>query len=110
MHAGRNGFLWLLDRGADGMRFVDAEPFVHQNVFTDIDPVTGRPTYDPARVPRIGVPAEFCPAIHGGRNWRPEAYSPRTRLLYIPATVGYCSRMEGRAVAYRPGPVLQGRR
>ena len=108
VHAGRNGFLWLLDRGADGMRFVDAEPFVHQNVFTDIDPVTGRPTYDPARVPRIGVPAEFCPAISGGRNWRPEAYSPRTRLLYIPATIGYCSRMEGRTVAYRPGRSFMG--
>ena len=87
---------------------MDAEPFVHQNVFTDIDPVTGRPTYDPARVPRIGVPAEFCPAIRGGRNWRPEAYSPRTRLLYIQATVGYCSRMEGRAVAYRPGRSFTG--
>ena len=51
VHPGRNGYLWLLERRADGIGFVGAEPYVHQNVFTAIDPRTGRPSYDPERVP-----------------------------------------------------------
>src|SRR5690606_31749915 len=47
VHAGRNGYLWLLDREKGGkIGFVDAWPFVEQNVFKSIDPKTGRPTYD----------------------------------------------------------------
>ena len=41
VHPGRNGYLWLLERRADGIGFVDATPYVHQNVFTAIDPRTG---------------------------------------------------------------------
>ena len=37
VHPGRNGYLWLLERSADGIGFVDATPYVHQNVFTAID-------------------------------------------------------------------------
>ena len=85
------------------MRFVDAQPFVHQNVFTSVDPFTGRPEYDSDRKPGIGKRAEFCPSYAGGRDWRPDAFSPRTRLLYVPAVNNLCSTMEGRAVQYRPG-------
>ena len=86
VHAGRNGYLWLLDRSGGDMRFVEAERYVHQDVFTGLDPVSGRPEYDPSRVPRIGERVEFCPAMRGARNWRPEAYSPDTGMLYVPAT------------------------
>ena len=103
VHPGRNGYLWLLDRSGGGMRFVDAQPFVHQNVFTSVDPFTGRPEYDSDRKPGIGKRAEFCPSYAGGRDWRPDAFSPRTRLLYVPAVNNLCSTMEGRAVQYRPG-------
>ena len=34
----RNGYLWLLERTAHAIKFVDAKPFVKQNVFTSIDP------------------------------------------------------------------------
>ena len=40
-HPGRNGYLWLLDRSDGGMRFLEAQPFVHQNVFTSVDLDTG---------------------------------------------------------------------
>src|SRR5690606_26502259 len=46
VHPGRNGYLWLLERKADAIDFVDAEPYVYQNVFTSLDPETGRPEYD----------------------------------------------------------------
>ena len=110
VHAGRNGYLWLLDRAGGDMRFLEAQPFVHQDVFASLDPVSGRPTYDPTRVPRIGERVEFCPAMRGARNWRPEAFSPQTGLLYVPATNNYCSIMEGLAVEYRAGRPFTGAR
>ena len=108
VHAGRNGYLWLLDRSGGDMRFVEAERYVHQDVFTGLDPVSGRPEYDPARVPRIGERIEFCPAMRGARNWRPEAYSPDTGMLYVPATNNLCSAMEGLPVEYRAGRAFDG--
>ena len=107
-HAGRNGYLWLLDRSGGDIRFREAQPFVHQNVFTGLDPSSGRPRYDPARVPVIGERIQFCPSMRGGRNWPPEAFSPRTALLYVPAINNLCSIMEGRAVEYRPGRPFTG--
>ena len=83
-HPGRNGYLWLLDRSGGSMRFLEAQPFVHQNVFKRVDPLSGRPEYDAERVPRIAQRVEFCPSFSGGRNWRPEAFSLLTGLLYIP--------------------------
>src|SRR2546425_10968335 len=39
VHPARNGYLWLLERGADAIKFVDAKPFVKQNAFTSIDQI-----------------------------------------------------------------------
>ena len=110
VHAGRNGYLWLLDGSGGEMRFLEAQPFVYQDVFASLDPMTGRPTYDPVRVPRTGARVQFCPAMRGARNWRPEAFSPQTGLLYVPATNNYCSTMEGRTVEYRAGSPFTGAR
>ena len=103
VHPGRNGYLWFLERRSDGIGFVDAKPFVHQDVFTAIDPVTGRPEYDISRKPGMNRPATFCPAPHGGKNWPPAAYNPETGYLYIPANDNLCSTMEGVEAEYRRG-------
>jgi alcohol dehydrogenase (cytochrome c) len=103
VHPGRDGYLWLLERGEDGIDFVDARAYVHQDVFTSIDPVTGRPEYNMDRKPGMNRPATFCPAPHGGKNWPPAAYNPETRYLYIPANNNLCSTMAGEEVEYRPG-------
>lgn len=103
IHPARNGYLWWLERRSDGIGFVDAKPYVYQDVFASIDPVTGRPTYNEDRKPGTYRPATFCPAPHGGKNWPPAAYNPETRLLYIPANNNLCSTMEGVEVEYRPG-------
>ena len=108
VHPGRTGYLWLLERGRDRIGFVDAWPFVAQNVFTRIDPATGRPEYDMARKPAIGYRATFCPSIWGGKNWPPAAYSPQTGLLYVPANENLCASMEGEEVEYRPGQRFTG--
>ena len=103
VHPGRNGYLWLLERRADGIGFVDARPYVYQDVFTSLDPQTGRPEYDMERKPAIGKQAAFCPSLHGGKNWPPAAYNPETRLLYIPANDNLCTSMMGEAAEYIPG-------
>ena len=108
VHPGRNGYLWILERGAESIRFVDAQPFVRQNVFTSIDPVTGRPTYDENRKPGTGKRAEFCPSLWGGKDWPPAAYSPITGLLYIPANENLCGTSVGVEVEYRAGRAFTG--
>ncbi len=108
VHVGRNGYLWMLERSATGISFIDAKPYVSQNVFTALDPVTGRPEYDMARKPGVGKPATFCPSIWGGKDWPPAAYNPGTGYLYIPANDNLCQHMVGEDVEYRPGQQFTG--
>jgi len=96
VHAGRNGYLWLLERTAKGpINFIDAKPFVEQNVFSSIDPKTGRPSYNEATRPGTNKTVTFCPSIWGGKDWPPEAYNPDTGLLYVPAHENLCAEMGG---------------
>jgi alcohol dehydrogenase (cytochrome c) len=104
----RNGYLWLLERSADGIDFVEAKPYVYQNVFTSIDPLTGRPSYDPSHKPATGKKVDFCPSWWGGKNWPPAAYNPRTKLLYVPANENFCAEMEGLDVDYIEGLMFMG--
>jgi alcohol dehydrogenase (cytochrome c) len=104
----RDGYLWFLERTNGPIRFVDAQPFVKQNVFRSIDPITGRPDVDPARRPGTGKLAEFCPSFWGGKNWPPIAFNPDTRMIYIPANENLCSTIIGRPVPYSPGSSFVG--
>lgn len=89
VHAGRNGYLWVLDRAR--LTFLHAYSFSNNNVFKSIDPKTGRPTIDETKRPGANQGAEFCPSIGGGKDWPPEAWSPQTKLLYIPANNNLCA-------------------
>ena len=108
VHPGRNGYLWLLERSADRIGFVDATAYVHQNAFTGIDPETGRPEYDPEHTPRTGERVMFCPSIWGGKNWPPAAYNPVTGYLYFSANENLCAYMTTRDVEYTPGEAFTG--
>jgi alcohol dehydrogenase (cytochrome c) len=99
----RDGYLWFLERTNGPIRFVDGRPYVRQNVFRSLDPKTGRPDVDPARQPGTDREAEFCPSHWGGKNWPPVAFSPRTRMVYVPANDNLCASMTGRPVSYSPG-------
>src|SRR5246500_2220520 len=89
-HAGRNGYLWILDRDHDQLKFLHAFPFSNNNVFKSIDSKTGRPVVDESKRPGAQQSAEFCPSIGGGKDWPPEAWSPQTKLLYVPANNNIC--------------------
>ena len=99
----RDGYLWFLERSNGPIRYVEGKPYVNQNVFTSLDPETGRPEVDPARKPGTGKPADFCPNAHGGKNWPPIAFSPQTRMIYIPANNNLCGSSVGVEVQYVAG-------
>jgi alcohol dehydrogenase (cytochrome c) len=93
-HSARNGFLYTYER-SNGQPIL-AKPYMEVNWTKGIDQKTGKPIdYDPAKdiqtYAGIGnvAPGEplkkVCPSIAGGNNYWPSSYSPRTKLLYIPA-------------------------
>jgi alcohol dehydrogenase (cytochrome c) len=104
----RNGYLWFLERTDGPINFVEGKPYVTQNVFRSLDPKTGRPDVDPARKPGTGKRADFCPSHWGGKNWPPIAYSPKTRMIYIPANENLCGSIIGRPATYTPGSSFTG--
>jgi alcohol dehydrogenase (cytochrome c) len=104
----RNGYLWFLERTNGRINFVEGKPYVKHNVFTSLDPKSGRPNVDPARQPGTNKRAEFCPSHWGGKNWPPIAYSPDTRMIYIPANENLCSSMIGKPVSYVAGKSFTG--
>jgi alcohol dehydrogenase (cytochrome c) len=93
-HSARNGFLYTMDR-FNGQTVL-AKPYMEVNWTKGIDQKTGKPLdYDPTKdiqtYAGIGnlVPGEplkrVCPSQAGGNNYWPSSYSPKTKLLYIPA-------------------------
>ena len=104
----RDGYIRFLDRSNGGrndgkIKFVEGMPFVYSNVIRGLDPETGRADIDPAHKPLTGKIAEFCPSGPGGKNWPPISFSPKTRMIYIPANQNLCSSFMGTMVTYSPG-------
>jgi alcohol dehydrogenase (cytochrome c) len=99
VHAGRNGFLYALER--DSGHFLFAKPHMEVTWTSGVDQHTGRPLeYDPDRDVQTyagivtstgwgrGKAQKLCPSTYGGANFWPPSYSERTRLLYIPVLTG----------------------
>jgi alcohol dehydrogenase (cytochrome c) len=94
-HSARNGFLYTMDR--HNGQIIGAKPYLDDINWTKgIDQKTGKPLdYDPTKdvqtyagvtnlVP--GAPLKkLCPSTLGGNNFWPSSYSPKTKLIYIPA-------------------------
>ena len=104
----RDGYLWFLERTNGRINFVQGMPFVKQNVFKSLDPKTGRPEIDPEHKPGTGKKADHCPSLWGGKNWPPIAFSPRTRMIYIPANENLCGTSIGAPVSYTAGSRFTG--
>ena len=110
INVGRDGYLWFLERTNDRIHFVEGKPYVHQDVFKSLDPVTGRPDIDPDRKPGTGRMARHCPSVWGGKDWPPIAFSPETRMIYVPANENTCGTSIGLDVEYVPGRGYSGAR
>ena len=80
LHADRNGHFYAIDR-TNGA-FLYAKPFVRVTWTNGFDE-KGRPIVNPAAIPTAeGV--QVCPGAAGGKEWNAMAYSPLTRLVYVP--------------------------
>jgi alcohol dehydrogenase (cytochrome c) len=100
----RNGYLYWLKRSGDGaISYINAVPYVPQNVFKGIDSKTGRPDVDLSHKPGTGKSAQFCPGLWGGKDWPFEAYNPKTGMVYIPSNENHCNTLEGKVEERVPG-------
>ena len=83
VHPDRNGYIYLMDRRTGEV--LSAHPYVAVTTSTGVDLKTGRLQYDPTKEPKVGKTIRnICPVSPGAKDWQPSAYSPRTRLVYIP--------------------------
>ena len=98
---GKHGILWKLDRETG--EFLGHTETVFQNIFTSIDPDTGRVTYrqDIADA-GVGDWVEVCPSTAGGKNWHATSFSPQANALVIPLSQT-CLAIAGREVVFEPG-------
>jgi PQQ-dependent dehydrogenase (methanol/ethanol family) len=106
LRAERNGLFYVMDRATGEV--LSAEPYIFTNVVTSFDYKTGRAVEDVSKKPGFGtVGRNICPAVPGGKDWEPMAYSPKTGLVYIPA-VNLCMDVEGVAANYIAGTPYTG--
>jgi PQQ-dependent dehydrogenase (methanol/ethanol family) len=82
----KNGFFYVLE-AATG-KLLSADPFTEINWASGVDLATGRPqVVAAARYEK--EPWNLAPGVQGGHSWHPNAYSPITGLVYIPAWEAY---------------------
>jgi PQQ-dependent dehydrogenase (methanol/ethanol family) len=82
-HPDRNGHLYVIDRATGEV--LSANAFVNVNTISKVDLASGKPQYVAEKKPTVGhVVRNICPHAGGGKDWQPSAWSPTTRLLYIP--------------------------
>ncbi|MCY4572021.1 MAG: PQQ-dependent dehydrogenase, methanol/ethanol family [Gemmatimonadetes bacterium] len=86
VQAPKNGFFYVVDRLTGEL--ISAEPFADDLTWaTGVDPATGRPVETPeARYGMTGKGVYLAPGPRGAHNWQPMSWSPRTGLVYLPAT------------------------
>jgi PQQ-dependent dehydrogenase (methanol/ethanol family) len=83
LHPDRNGYLYVMDRTTGEV--LSADPYAHITTSLGVDLTNGALRYDPRKSPKVGkVVRDICPASPGAKDWQPSAWSPRTKLLYVP--------------------------
>jgi PQQ-dependent dehydrogenase (methanol/ethanol family) len=84
VHFDKNGFVYTMDRATGEL--LRAEPYVPVNWARRVDLKTGRPQVDSSKMTGAsrGTVEDICPTLEGGKNQQPAAFSPLTRLFYVP--------------------------
>lgn len=101
VHFDKNGFGYTLD-AATGEVLV-AEKFAHVTWATHVDRTTGLPAVVEAKKTHEGVMVnDICPSPLGGKDFEPAAYSPATKLFYIPG-INFCQNYEALRAQYIAG-------
>jgi quinohemoprotein ethanol dehydrogenase len=86
IHPSKNGFIYVLD-AATG-QLISGDAFTGVTWATGIDLATGRPIEAPGARYET-EPFNIGPGAPGGHTWHPNAFSPKTGLIYIPTWENY---------------------
>jgi lanthanide-dependent methanol dehydrogenase len=101
IHPGRNGYMYVIDRETGEV--VSADPYDTVNAYKGLDLKTGRIIPDETLAPDLNrVVKNVCPAPPGAKDWQPSAWSPRTKLLYVPHQ-HLCANFKTSEVGYIAG-------
>jgi lanthanide-dependent methanol dehydrogenase len=102
VHFDKNGFVYTLDRATGEV--LAAHPYVPVNWAKSIDLKTGRPVVDSTKLTgeSKGNVKNICPTLEGGKNQQPAAFSPLTKLFYVP-TNNMCMDYAWAKVSYIAG-------
>jgi PQQ-dependent dehydrogenase (methanol/ethanol family) len=101
LHPGRNGYMYVIDRQTGEVLSADAYDTV--NAYKGVDLKTGRIIPNKDLQPDLGrTVRDVCPAAPGAKDWQPSAWSPRTKLLYVPHQ-HLCMNMRTSEVGYIAG-------
>jgi PQQ-dependent dehydrogenase (methanol/ethanol family) len=102
VHFDKNGFVYTLDRATGEL--LAAHPYVPVNWAKRIDLESGRPIVDSTKLTgeSKGNVKNICPTLEGGKNQQPAAFSPLTKLFYVP-TSNMCMDYSVARVAYIAG-------
>ncbi len=115
IHFDKNGFAYTLDAATGEV--VVADKYGHVTWADHVDRTTGVPVVKAAFQPHEGVVTKgICPSALGAKNWEPSAFSPSTKLFYVPG-INFCNNLEplkalfiagtpfmGAALDFVPGP------
>ncbi|TXN76286.1 PQQ-dependent dehydrogenase, methanol/ethanol family, partial [Methylobacterium sp. WL8] len=109
-HFDRNGFGYTLNRATGELLVAEKfDPVVNWASKVDMDKGSktyGRPVvaeaYSPERTGEDETTAGICPGAIGAKNQQPAAFSPETRLFYVP-TNHICMSYEPFHVTYTTG-------
>jgi quinohemoprotein ethanol dehydrogenase len=82
MQAPKNGIFYVLDRVTGEL--VSAKPYTFISWASGVDLKTGRPIESAGARYEGSNPVPVVPGPIGAHSWQPMAYSPITRLAYIP--------------------------
>jgi PQQ-dependent dehydrogenase (methanol/ethanol family) len=101
INSGKTGYVMVMDR--ESGELLSAIPFVPVTWSKGYDLKTGLPNMVVSKETHAGLEVKgICPGNIGGKGVFPTAFSPRTGLLYIPAT-HICMDYQGKSVNYIPG-------
>ncbi len=108
MQAPKNGFFYVLD-AATG-KLISAEKYAPVDWAEKIDLATGRPVEAAFARYTHGASSHQVAGPLGGHNWQPMAFSPRERLVYIPAMANAGNYADPATFRYIPGAWNTGER
>jgi lanthanide-dependent methanol dehydrogenase len=106
VHFNKNGFVYTMDRATGEV--LSANKFGYVTWADHVDLVTGAPAVNPGMDSHEGViTANICPAPLGAKDAEPSAFSPNTKLFYVPA-INFCDNLEPLRANYIAGTPFVG--